>query len=86
MACYLSETFVGNSASKMLSTIMRLGISEFFSEVLKLCKLILTIPATSASVKRSLSALKRIKSSTKNKMEEGRLSNLTLLSVEKKNT
>ena len=52
-------------------------------QVTKLCELVLTVPATTASVERSFSALKRIKTASRNTMGQGRLSSLSLLSIEK---
>jgi hypothetical protein len=52
-------------------------------EIFKLISLILTIPATSASVDRSFSVLKRIKSFTRNTIDQSRLNNLGQISIEK---
>jgi hypothetical protein len=43
-----------------------------------------TIPASSSSVEHSFSALKRIKTYVWNSQGEGRMSRLSLLSIEKK--
>ncbi|XP_063231899.1 zinc finger MYM-type protein 1-like [Bacillus rossius redtenbacheri] len=59
-------------------------LSDVFPETLKLSKLILTMPATSASAERSFSALKRIKDYLRNSQRQERLSALALLSIEKK--
>ena len=53
-----------------------------FREVNKLI-LFLTIPYSTASVERSFSALKRIKTYLKNAQGQNRLSNLSLMSIEK---
>ena len=52
-------------------------------QVTKLCELVLTIPATTASVERSFSALKRIKSVYRNTMGQDRLASLSLFSIER---
>ena len=52
-------------------------------QVTKLCELAFTVPATTASVERSFSALRRIKTASRNAMGQGRLSSLSLLSIEK---
>jgi hypothetical protein len=52
-------------------------------EVYKLAVLILTIPSTTASVERSFSALKRIKSYCRSTQSQERLSGLALISIEK---
>lgn len=67
----------------MLLFLKETGLDESYSEVLKLCQLVLTIPATSASVERSFSTLKRIKTFVRNSTGEERLSNLAVLSIEK---
>lgn len=51
-------------------------------QIYKLLCLILSLPATSASVERSFSALKRIKTCTRNSMGQSRLSNLGKISIE----
>jgi hypothetical protein len=51
--------------------------------VYKLAVLILTIPSTTASVERSFSALKRIKSYCRLTQSQERLSGLALISIEK---
>ena len=67
----------------ILNLIHKLDIGDSFSEVEKLCTLALTFPSTTASVERSFSALKRIKTFLRNKMSQERLSNLSLIAVEK---
>jgi len=54
-----------------------------FQEVFKLSQLILTIPSITASVERSFSALKRIKSYQRSTQGQERLSSLSLISIEK---
>nr|CAI5849736.1 unnamed protein product [Callosobruchus analis] len=49
----------------------------------ELYKLLTIIPVTSVSVERSFSALKRIKTYTRNTMDRNRLSNIALISIEK---
>lgn len=56
---------------------------ETVPEATKSLKLVLTIPATTASVERTFSALKRIKTHSCNRMEQDRLSSLALISFEK---
>lgn len=52
-------------------------------EVHKLLRLILTIPATTATVERSFSTLKRIKNFCRASQTQDRLSGLSLISIEK---
>lgn len=58
-------------------------IHEIYSQYTKLCQLVLSIPATTASSKRSMSTLKRIKSFLRNTMTNERLSCLSTLAIEK---
>lgn len=51
-------------------------------EVTKLLQLVLTIPATTASVERSFSALKWIKTYSRIRADQGRLSSLAIISIE----
>jgi hypothetical protein len=53
------------------------------SEVFRLGLLIVTVPSTTASVERSFSALKRIKTYQRSTQNEERLSGLAILSTEK---
>ncbi|CAH1099415.1 unnamed protein product [Psylliodes chrysocephalus] len=59
------------------------GLNKSLFEVVKLCELVLAIPATSASVEQSFSALKRIKRFIRNSTSEDRLSNFAPISIEK---
>ena len=52
-------------------------------QVFTLTCLILTIPVSTASVERSFSALKRIKTYSRNMTGQARLSDLALISIEK---
>ena len=56
---------------------------EAFGDVHKLVLLVLTIPYSTASIERSFSALKRIKTSLRNAQGQDKLSNLSLMSIEK---
>lgn len=52
-------------------------------EVYRLAKLILTIPATTASVERTMSTLKRIKTYLRSTQGQQRLTDLSVISIEK---
>lgn len=52
-------------------------------EIFKLLSLILSLPSTSASVERSFSALKRIKTFARNTMTQERLRSLAMIAIEK---
>ena len=65
---------------------MHAGSKELIQTVMeatKLLKLVLTVPATTSSVKRSFSALKRIKMYNRNRTEEKRLLSLAIIAIEK---
>ncbi|KAJ8880461.1 hypothetical protein PR048_016931 [Dryococelus australis] len=67
----LHVLFTGSDAHKSTVSDLHIyltasGLGEVFPEIQKLSKLITTIPATSASVRRSFSALKRIKNYLRN--------------------
>ncbi|CAH1098433.1 unnamed protein product [Psylliodes chrysocephalus] len=72
-----------NTPINVLNFLITTGLNKSLCEVVKLCELVLTIPATSASVERSFSALQRIKTFIRNSISEDRLSNLALISIEK---
>ena len=55
-----------------------------FPQLQKLLILLLTIPVTVASAERSFSKLKLIKSYLRSKMQQSRLTNLAILSIENK--
>lgn len=71
------------NANELLTFIKENELDQAYSEVLKLCQLVLTMPATSASTERSFSTLKRLKTYIRNSTSEDRLSKLALLSIEK---
>lgn len=68
---------------EMLGWIIQHDLAETVPEATHLLKLVLTIPATTASVERSFSTLKRVKTLTRNRTGQGRLSSLALISIEK---
>lgn len=58
-------------------------LSETFSETIKLLKILITIPMSSAEAERCFSTLKRIKTFLRNTMGQERLSALAMLSKER---
>jgi hypothetical protein len=58
-------------------------LDQPFKEVFRLAKLVSSIPATTASVERSISALKRIHTYKRSTQSEDRMNDLSLLSIEK---
>ncbi|KAK7893485.1 hypothetical protein WMY93_022637 [Mugilogobius chulae] len=68
---------------QLLRFLAQNDLTQTIPEVTKLLHLILTIPATTASVERSFSALKRLKTYSRNKTDQGRLSSLATISIER---
>ncbi|KAJ4451537.1 hypothetical protein ANN_03002 [Periplaneta americana] len=75
--------FSNKPIHEILSAIYENQLNQVIPEVLKLATLIVTIPAMSASVERTFSALKRIKSYCRSTHTQERLSGLALMSIEK---
>lgn len=80
---YSSQMTRNKSPQQLLAFLVENDLEQTVPEATKLLKLVLTIPATTASVERSFSALKRIKTYSRNRTEQGRLSSLALISIEK---
>ncbi|CAI6358040.1 unnamed protein product [Macrosiphum euphorbiae] len=80
---YSSDQFNKTHIYKLLEYLRETDLTTVLPQVSKLCALVLTIPATSASAERSFSALKRIKTYLRNNQSQNRLSNLSLFSIEK---
>ncbi|XP_030750580.1 zinc finger MYM-type protein 1 isoform X1 [Sitophilus oryzae] len=73
-----------NNARELMQFLKDNELEEAYTEVSKLCELVFTIPATSSSVERNFSVLKRIKNFVKNSTGQERLSQISLLSIENK--
>ena len=76
------ESIDVKSVSELLKFIKNNELDSAYCEVVKFCELILTIPATTSSVERSFSALKRIKTFVRNSTAQDRMSHLAVLSIE----
>ncbi|XP_066471486.1 zinc finger MYM-type protein 1-like isoform X2 [Tiliqua scincoides] len=70
------------SPRQLLSFLAQNDLMQTVPEATKLLQLVLTIPATTASVERSVSALKRLKTYRQNRTEQGQLSSLAIISIE----
>ena len=70
------------SPVQLLNFVAKNNLTKTVPEATKLLQLVLTIPATTASVERSFSALKRIKTYSRNRTNQGRLSSLAIISIE----
>ena len=80
---YSHDHFRKNNLEDLHKYMHERQLYEAFGEVHKLVLLVLTIPYSTASVERSFSALKRIKTFLRNAPSQDRLSNLSLMSIEK---
>ena len=80
---YSLDEFSEKSVQGIASYMKLNDLHTVYNEVYKLATLILTFPSTTASVERSFSALKRIKTYLQATQGQIRLSNLALLSIEK---
>ncbi|XP_050297190.1 uncharacterized protein LOC126736718 [Anthonomus grandis grandis] len=77
------EQFYDKSLLGLIKSMHDNDTNEILPESYKLFCLLATIPATSASVERTFSTLKRIKTSLRNTMTQNRLSSLSILSIQK---
>ncbi|XP_063816563.1 solute carrier family 35 member C2 isoform X1 [Pseudophryne corroboree] len=68
------------SPTQLLSFVTENNLVQTVPEATKLLQLVLTIPTT--SIERSFSALKRLKTYSRNKTDQGRLSSLAIISIE----
>lgn len=82
---YSDLTLLGESKTlpEMLKFIQANNLEIHLNQIDKLIRSILTIPTASVSVERSFSALKRIKTFTRNTMSQDRLSKISILAIEK---
>ncbi|KAL7883638.1 hypothetical protein SRHO_G00012960 [Serrasalmus rhombeus] len=82
---YSNQDLQGNRGKlcDFLLFLKDMELDSAMPQVYKLLSLVATIGATSAGVERSFSCLKRLKSYTRNTMDQGRLSSLALLVIER---
>lgn len=67
---YSRQEFRGKKIQDIISIIVEQNLQQTFSETLRLSKLILTLPNTTASVERSFSVLRRLKNYLRSTMGE----------------
>lgn len=79
---YSSEEFKEKSPFELMNILYEKSLHSCFPQLANLIAIMCTIPVSTASVERSFSALKRIKTYSRNRTGEKRLSNLALLSIE----
>lgn len=70
------------SPGQLLSFLAQKDLLQTVPEATHLLQLVLTVPATTAYVERSFSALKRLKTSNRNRTDSGQLSSLATISIE----
>ena len=83
MVLYGSEDIKGKSPYEVLQWLHGSSMATAFEQTYKLANLISTIPAITASVAQNFSALRRIRTYLHSTQGQDRLSQLSLLSVEK---
>ncbi|XP_025421461.1 uncharacterized protein LOC112691430 [Sipha flava] len=81
---YSSTEFHKANIHELWMYLKSTDLSDSLPQVTKLASLIVTIPATSAGAERSFSCLKRIKTHLRNSQSQNRLSDLSLLTIEKR--
>ena len=72
-AFYYAKEFENLFADQILELLRTTELFTTTPQIVKLCELVLAVPATSASVERSFSALKRIKNCCRNSMGQTKL-------------
>ena len=83
MVLYNSNDLIGKSPYQILNWMIEKNLADSFEQVYKLTEIICTIPATTASVERSFSTLKRVKTYVRSTQKQDRLSSLSMISIEK---
>jgi len=72
-----------HNATSTLQFIARNNLSNTFTETVKLLKIILTTPMSTAEAERCFSTLKRVKTFLRNSMSNDRLNALGMMSINK---
>ncbi|XP_055542774.1 uncharacterized protein LOC129728362 [Wyeomyia smithii] len=80
---YSREEFRGKNILYYISFILGQNLHQTFSETLRLARMILTLPNTTASVERTFSVLRRIKNYLRSKSGHNRLFGIMMMAVEK---
>jgi hypothetical protein len=84
VSVYRLSDFSNKTVIEMMKFLKETDLAEeAFPETYKLCSLVSTIPVSTATVERTFSCMKRIKTTVRNSQSENRLSTLSLLSIEK---
>lgn len=80
---YKSNKFRDLGIYNIIEYLYENSLHTVFPEILRLAKLIVTVPASSASTERSFSSLKRIHTYLRNTQAQQRLTDLSMISIEK---
>ena len=80
---YRDEDVYKDSSSELLNYIFKFNLQSSMPEAVKLMKMNGVLSVTSASVERSFSCLKRVKTYLRDTMGQGRLSSLRRISIHK---
>lgn len=80
---YNNDEFRQLNPLEIIDHLSKNNMYQLFPEVIRLAKLIVTIPVSSASAERSFSCLKRIHTYLRNTQGQSRLTDLSQISIEK---
>lgn len=80
---YSSPDLKDRNVFELIDFIHENNLEDAFPELLKLAYLVVTIPATSSSAERAFSSLKRIHTYLRNTQGQERLSDLSMIAIEK---
>lgn len=81
---YASPQLAKRNVSELTSFMRSNGLCDGMAQLFRLCELFLTVPSTTASVERTFSALKRIKTYQRNAVGQRRLTGLAMMSIERR--
>ena len=80
---YAMDDFAGKSPADLLVFLQKKDLCKSLHQLYKLTCLAVTLPVSTASVERSFSALKRIKTYARNRTGQARLSALASMAIER---
>lgn len=78
------ELYSAKGAMEILQMLIENNMQDTFVQLVKLLRIVITTPLTTAEAERAFSAMKRVKTFLRNTMGEERLNALAMLSVERK--
>ncbi|KAJ4440604.1 hypothetical protein ANN_08750 [Periplaneta americana] len=80
---YASNEGTDKMPIQIVNYLLDMNLMSGFTEIYKLALLVSTIPCTTSSVERSFSSLKRIHTYCRSTQTHNRMTNLSLISIEK---